>query len=339
MKMPQQFSTIYGLFLTRTKTIFDLVAARPIQQCVGFFGRAGFLSLVLLLASAIILFWTWQNEDWRAYVSATAGGLGVMLGASAGLVNEGEKQARWILAIAGGVFTAWFAWYTTADLTHEIQAKAEIADQFAGRLQLAKSDLIDYLRPLPQDEIRGVLTEAGDKLRSRFNGAIKRSPPFRSSSFDSSRDVIDTIIALSNNNNGHVQYFLGEIERKLGDPDRGHQRFYAYLEAEGNRTRNGVIGAAACRNADGFCRERTAWIFHLMANDFYAYGKELKAKHRPEHEYRAIFLTALKYTCSAITLFPKDGFSDPGQTIATRGIERFLADELREGCRASAEPP
>src|ERR1700730_18076353 len=74
-------------------------------------GTVGGISLLLLVLVGLLFLWMWQTKDWQAYVGAAAGGLGAMLGASAGLFKEGEK-ARWILAIAGGAFTAWVTWYT-----------------------------------------------------------------------------------------------------------------------------------------------------------------------------------------------------------------------------------
>src|SRR5712671_6960290 len=84
----------------------DVMIKKPIGLVLETVGTIGGISLLLLAFVGLLFLWMWQTKDWQAYVGAAAGGLGAMLGASAGLFKEGER-ARWILAIAGGVFTAW----------------------------------------------------------------------------------------------------------------------------------------------------------------------------------------------------------------------------------------
>jgi hypothetical protein len=91
-----------------------------------------------LLLTGLILFWTWRYDEWRVFVSALAGGLGVVLATIAGFIEtKTEKPARWTLAIAAGIFTVFFAWYTTSDLTEHLKAKTELVD-------LQKNQITDF---------------------------------------------------------------------------------------------------------------------------------------------------------------------------------------------------
>ena len=92
--------------------------------------------------------------------------------------------------------------------------------------------------------------------------------------------------------NGHKWYFAGEIKRisntkrftikscikgPLGDTsenlDTYRQDFYRYLEISKTLPASeagGGMGSEICYDrAKGFCVQRTAWIYHLLANDFY----------------------------------------------------------------------
>jgi hypothetical protein len=305
---------------------------RPFRWFVNFFGMVGTIALVGLIAAACAFFWAWEHEEWKAFVSAMAGGLAALSASLTRLLKDDEVAAKWVLTIGAVAFSAAFSWYTTTNLTNEVAKQTQIAQLAEVRLQLMKDDLISYVRPLPQDETNRILTEAGARLRARFNDTIGRKPPYREPDFGTSKDLLE-IIAKLDAKSGHVSYISGEIERLLGGPSKGRQRFYEYLENEQGRTRAGRVGAGECRNPEGFCRERTAWIFHLLANDFYQHGRQLRRAGRAEHEYKAVFDTALKHACSAIAFFPANGFSDALQLTATRSLERLLSEELGNDCR------
>jgi hypothetical protein len=300
-------------------------------------GPKGSVAIPALLLIAFAFFWAWDREEWRPFVSAAAGGLAALLAALTRLLKDDEAAAKWILTIGAVAFSAAFSWYTTTTLTNKLAEQTEIARHLEARLQLLKDDAVDYAQQLPKEDTPRILTAAGAKLRDRFNAVIGRKPPFHVRDFDPSEDLI-YIIKKLDPYNGHALYLSGEIERSIGGLSKGRQRFYEYLEQEKGRTRNGEVGITACRNPEGFCRERTAWIFHLLALDFYQYGKNLKSTGHPAIEYQAAFSTALKHACSAIAYFPPNGFGDALQGTATRALEKALSDELGQGCEKKAEP-
>jgi hypothetical protein len=192
---------------------------------------------------------------------------------------------------------------------------------------------------MPPDQYRRALADLGfDKLRARFRNAIsKHELPFHSIEFDSSRDIIGVIERMENKNkNGHAIVISGEIAAALDHPSEGVDEFHTYLEVEAETTRDGALGAEVCRNPEGFCRERTAWVFHQLARSLLKIGRRLKATGRPEAEYRQKFSQGLAHACSAIKLFKAHGFTD--QVPSTRTVEKALWDELGKGPPQEPQP-
>lgn len=309
------------------------------ERVVRFLGPISFISTILLIVVGVLFFRLWRIEEWRVYISAIAAGIAALLGASAGLMGEKER-GRWLLAAAGGVLITWVTSYTNADLTTQVKyllGQVQERDQTIGaqndRLTLLKADAVDYLKSLPQADIDHVLTLLGVKARDRFNYAQKKRS-FVLHDFDSTEDIVQIIFGVSENN-GHALYIQGLIERSLNYPELGRQRFYAYIEAENGAFRDGQLGYRPCHdNPKGFCQERTAWVFHLLANDYYQQGKT--AKEAGDASYKSKFATALKHACSAIKLFPNDGFDDPTQAIPSRRLETLLRNELGVDCSTRA---
>src|SRR5580700_5686091 len=75
----------------RRPQLAEIIIKKPIRLVLETVGTIGGLSLLLLAFVGLLFLWMWQTKDWQAYVGAAAGGLGAMLGASAGLFKEGEK--------------------------------------------------------------------------------------------------------------------------------------------------------------------------------------------------------------------------------------------------------
>jgi hypothetical protein len=310
----------------------QIIVLKPLDYAGQALGKVGGTSLLLLIIVGLLFVWMWQNKEWQSYIGAATGGLGAMLGASAGLFREGNK-ARWIMAIAGGIFTAWVTWYTVSDLSQELREKTEITEQLSKRLDTAKQDSAYYLKLIPTNDLSRVLTEAGWKIRDRFLLAIAKRPFIRRD-FDTTEDGLELIESIDGDN-GHVHYFRGLMDRMRGDPGKGRQNFYAYLAKEERSqpsTRTGEVGALPCRTPEGFCRERTAWVFHLLANDFYAEAMARKKAGLPLEAYHTYLSEALDHACTAVKLFSPNGFTDPSQLTPTRDLVKLLSAELGRGC-------
>ena len=89
-------------------------------------------------------------------------------------------------------------------------------------------------------------------------------------------DDMESLLEHVDESNGSVPYFRGEILRYRGRLRDCDDQFCNYLEAKEhirptNVPDNGL--AAVCEeNGTGYCRQRTAWVCHTMANDFYRLG-------------------------------------------------------------------
>jgi hypothetical protein len=340
-KIKSAINRSYTAICTVAVGVWDF-GVRYLNAFVSFFGILGTISIAALLIAGFALYWSWQHEDLRPIVSSVAAGLGVGLAAIAGFIEtKADKSARWILATAAGGFTILFAWFTAADLTNQLKDKTEITASQADRLRFLSADIVYYLSRLKSsqpDEYHRVLADIGDRLRSRFRDEIsKHRPPFRSIEFDPSRDVIEIIEAMEGKErNGHSVVISGEIESALDHPDVGTSRFNRYLSIESERTRNAALGEGQCWNSEGICRERTAWVFHQLARGLLKIGRNLKAAGRPEAEYQPKLAEGLKHACSAVQLFPPNGFTT--QVPSTRVVEKALWDELGKGPAKTPEP-
>jgi hypothetical protein len=297
------------------------------NKFIDFFEISGSIIIVVLLLGGGALVWAWQTAQLQSFVAVIASGTAVVFAAVAGFTAN--ILARWLLIAVAGVFTMWFSWFSVADLTGQLKEATDLASARQERLQLVLDDLANnYFNQLPGDEKRKAVAIVGhDILRKRFREIIlKHQQPFHSAEFDANRDMIYLLSKLvDENRNGHILYIKGEIERALNHPDVGGQRFHDYLEFENYVTRNGKLGTEQCKNPDGLCRERTAWIFNLFARDLLQKGRSLKAAGAPEAVYKEKFNEALKHVCSAIELYGNDGFT---QVPTTRTVERSLHEEL-----------
>lgn len=103
-----------------------------------------------------------------------------------------------------------------------------------------------------------------------------------------------TVLLEVDQNNGHGLYFSGEVwraeaKRNLiqADISRGKMRsfFFRYLDYEPNLTPSDRDGNAdVCyERENGYCAERTAWINHLMAYDFYQQAQATAKKENKIH--------------------------------------------------------
>jgi hypothetical protein len=245
------------------------------------------------------------------------------------------------LVITGGLFAAWVVYYTATDLTRQILERTDKIVALSQELDTARKAisardrrvglLLDAVgrvsRDLPEGDIRIVLTTAGKLLYNQWDSdqKVARHPE----DYDPSRDIIGVIKVVDPRlNNGHVLFYSGLIERALGHRENGHQNFYAYITSEPAEadSRTGGSDVLACRTARGYCLERTAWVYNLMANDQYSFT--VKRQQRDLSLSRTTldeeYGQALKYACNAVRFHPPSGFSDPDQAVKTTElIERL----------------
>jgi tetratricopeptide (TPR) repeat protein len=163
-----------------------------------------------------------------------------------------------------------------------------------------------------------VTVKIANELRQEFDSATAlRTPPLSEGEFRRVRDLIATLTQFDPRN-GHAFYYSGQMKRWLGRRAEAQQDFYKYLENEDQNpqaTREGDISVEACyRSAAGYCRQRSGWICHLLANDFYQKG----IAESDTDKARFYFDLAVKYAQKAQIFFP-GGFE---QSIPTQTVER-----------------
>ena len=313
-------------------------------------------TLALVLVGTPLFIWGSRFERWLPWVVTSASGFGAFLCAAGGLMPP-ETRGRWLMIAAGALFATWATWYTAFDQSGQINSLRETVEAERATRELVQSDMRRYVGSLPPDQIAATLKQAGVVLANRFAAgsrtAIDARRAFRASDFAASQDVISFISALDKaGNNGHVLYFSGEIARKTGDPDKGHGSFFVYLETERTliaESRTASIGIEACRTAGGYCRQRSAWINHLLANDIYQETlrkkKAAEAKAKPAADaaktapagsslFAGDLRKALGYACDALSLLKVEGreneFRDPGQLEPTKDLVAQIKNELHE---------
>src|SRR5262249_11316133 len=110
--------------------------------------------------------------------------------------------------------------------------------------------------------------------------------------------------------------------------DKGRGNFYLYLENEPSEHRipNDDGKVAACRTPRGYCIQRTAWIHHLLANDFVAQAQALE---KSGQSASVPWADALAHVCAALKPYRNGrGFSDPDQAKPTLVLKEIIVPKL-----------
>lgn len=191
---------------------------------------------------------------------------------------------------------------------------------------------VDCVRALAQTERDSVLVEAARALRREFSATTsKPQSTFRPDDFISTNALITFLLAIDGDN-GHGLYYNGTVRRWLYKENRfseeylrSNEPFLRYLQIEGTLTtqdRNGNAEACYSR-AHGYCGERTAWILHSLANDFYRLGmKETNLDRRRSHCEKAL---GLAKRCLKIS---ECVFDQATQGVPTKELETRLQNTL-----------
>jgi len=179
-----------------------------------------------------------------------------------------------------------------------------------------------------QQRVDKLLVDTSRDLRKEYNdvrnanaaGATINPEAFARTNF------LISFMQRIDDNNGHACYFSGEVRRRIGKADESHQFFYRYLEEQaklGDRHRDGGTGSEICyERPRGFCAQRSGWIHHLLANDFYKKG--MAATERAEK--RVQFESAAQQIAASLNDFPQ-GFI---QDVATKVLQSRVDEELKK---------
>jgi hypothetical protein len=201
---------------------------------------------------------------------------------------------------------------------------------------------VNCVKSLSDVERSGVLVNAASALRTQFRKTTaSEKERFSGEDFATVSGIVNFMIDVDPSN-GHGWYHAGEIKRWLNKGDklsegylRSHEDFFRYLEAIRGLPEGEKDGrAASCyARANGYCGERTAWIDHLIANDFCRV-----AVHAVDRSVRRAKLRkALEFANGALKFY-QDGFDDATQHTATLLLIGNIERELRDGEDAGSPP-
>jgi hypothetical protein len=185
---------------------------------------------------------------------------------------------------------------------------------------------------------RIVLSTSGQAAREFDSKTHGKAVPVARSEFADTQKLLRRISRLDPGN-GHAIYYSGLIIRWTGDRPGSHTVLYSYLE--GIR-RSGALQAEDDGSVQycsdywrGFCKQRAAWLNHLLALDFTRDAKEEK---QPEIalQWRR---KAMEHAEAATRLY--GGFSDPKQGTPTVVLLEQLRKEIAasQGTMAVSAPP
>jgi len=138
----------------------------------------------------------------------------------------------------------------------------------------AASSYLQYAHNVEmQSKFNQVLVATSQQLREEYRRGVtdKRQPP-SPDRFARAALLIDIMRHLDSGN-GHAHYFAGEVKRRQDRGPESHADFYRYFEVMGEARiaeDQGDTGSEVCYQMPrGYCRQRSGWMRHLLANDFY----------------------------------------------------------------------
>jgi hypothetical protein len=262
-------------------------------------------ALVLTVVLLIMIGGSWLGRHYRIapYLAGLGAGLAAFLAPIPGLVTP-ETRGKWLVTVLIAAIIGVGVWYSADDLEKSRDDMEKRLDTLTVSFKVAVKDL-----PKPAQE--KIFENTAHYLRDVYNKKEQQS------TLDLS-DVLLTIDA----DNGYALYFAGLGSRGLGDRSSMRTYFRHYLATADQRSEAQTGAYEVCYSSpDGYCRERTDWINHLMANDYYQEAENV----RPEAQGNTL-AQALKYERSELAhRIGICGFEREGTVIASYDLLEALA--------------
>jgi hypothetical protein len=175
-----------------------------------------------------------------------------------------------------------------------------------------------------QSKVDALLVTASRELRKEFYDVTKDAKlPINSEKFDRANFLIKLLLYIDDNN-GHGLYYTGEVALREGQSETAKRYFYRYLEAQETvrePQKGGSTGSEICyERPRGFCRQRSGWVEHWLANQFYEAGEAVgDVAQKLERLERA-----LMHTTASLRDFPS-GFE---QMKPSKWLHQTLPSEI-----------
>lgn len=278
------------------------------------------LTLLVIISVGFLSFASYALPSWRPYMIPLGTALGAMFSAIPGLIAE-KMSVRWFYAVLGCLMVGLVTWYATTDMSNQLDAKRAELARLQSRYQMLNADVRRYALASGDR----IILESAKILREEWRTNILANEPAQRD-YTHTDELVKLILDIDRNN-GHALYYAGESKRKQGVLGGRHQDFNKYLEVEEKlppEARGNSTDQEVCyEEPRGYCKQRTAWIQHLLAKDYLEMGR----KETDREKKREALHTALKRAHEALDNFP-GGFNADGQG-STKAIERESADELK----------
>lgn len=212
------------------------------------------LTLASVVAILLICIGLWDVVWLRPTLATIGAGLAAFLGPIPGIISP-EIRSKWLVTIGVSALIAAGTWFATQDLANQLQSSKDESRDMSVRFEAHKEGFVDLLKNTSPEAVEAVFLQAGHVMR-----AMHRA--------HQSHQVLDFALPLLQLRpyNGTALAFAGYANRKLGrldDAKKYFENYIAYMPA----VDAAKIGAQkACNErADGYCAERTGWIYHLRA--------------------------------------------------------------------------
>ena len=220
------------------------------------------LLLIAFMTGAFVLLFHFK-PSFRPYLIIAVATVGAVFATMPTLLGD-TQLVRWTTIIVAGLCVGIGTWYTTFELENQ---NADLIRQ-----NKLYSEFIESAQGFSAGTKKELILNMGTRMKMLLT-AVR---------LDDVSDLCDLLNHIYNidafHENGTALYFEGEVARIKGDRENMRGIFKRYLanaedipaSQRGKATVNYQI------NADGYFGERTAWIMHMLANDFYSESLEVK---------------------------------------------------------------
>ncbi len=265
--------------------------------------------MAVILGGVIFAILFWRFQGLHSYLVPAGAALATFFGALPGLVSA-TMRAKWSAVGLAGALVGVGTWYTTFVSDQEQR-------DLSTRYTLQQETLHAYLTAVTQEDGDALLRLSGRKLQEQY----------REGHYSYVSDLAALLLGFDPDN-GHGLYYAGEIWRMRRNSSEMRTNFKRYLAFGPGLPASERSGdSRKCYDrAKGYCKERTAYINHLLANNFYAEA----LRTRDKSNRAADLEEALKYANEALRLW-KGGFPRDKTTLATSVIRERATEALKAG--------
>lgn len=183
---------------------------------------------------------------------------------------------------------------------------------------LADSAFQNYFKAAPQNQQEAILRRAIGMLRPEFRRVTdnKRSE-FEEKDFGEVASIYNFLFEVDPND-GSALYYKGEVKRLLRKRYLMRENFHLYLThaPAPNVIQPGLRGLA-------YFDERTAWIHHLLANDFLC-----EALQSSDPRGRSDLVRLVEKHVEQVREYRAEGFNGGETALSTKNLERAVKEGL-----------